>query len=79
MRRAAQHALAAFGREIGPAAHPEEKAHQAGRSIDNRGIDNLPLARLLSLIKRSEDAEGAIHRSTAEIADKVLGRDRRLA
>ena len=54
-----------------------EHRHQDRGTVDHRGVDDLPLARLLRLEQRARDAEREEHAATAEVANQVEGRHRR--
>src|SRR5208282_1458498 len=47
-----------------------------GRSVNDRGVDDLAPSRFSRLEQRADDAESQIHRAAAEIPDKIERRDR---
>ena len=59
--------------------HAVDKAHQAMRAVDNRGIDDIALARPPAFDQRRKNASDKEHRPAAEIADHVERRHGRLA
>ena len=59
--------------------HRVEHAHENRGTVDHGRIDHLPLARLLRLEERADDAKGEEHAATAEVADQVERGHRSLA